>query len=317
MENNSLQKSVNGSEVKFIGNIIDLAKYPQAKEKIDRFIKEAKKVIFAASSAFVITTSLGASTEVNAKPAIEIENKKVFENLQDMVVKVNYKSFCLSIINEVQKEYALFGKDENLLYDKLAEMANGTDKGAHDFLIGSYGFLYGYDSEKFKTIMDKMHGYNYGDDSKENVEALYKKGGFDFNTKTIDFNELEKYCISYYNQNFYKNGIKDFKLGFIKTNAPKMEIEKPQETRMVNVDLIEEAQEILANIDDGDIKLYEFYMIHDESDLNKLLDTMAYIENQEYKTLEEYIHYRGFNDVQQWQEHVMLLKDNKNKGRAM
>ena len=325
-EYDSKSKSLNAQKIAY--KKVELSSLNIDIKKIEAFrneaINEIKKAAAVAIGMVAITTTVldGAALAKGLKPVELKEEQTIAEDIKTMDLQVAYKAFCTSIITEIQNKKGFVpAADKEKLYKELANIANTTDKGNHDFLISSYGYLYGYESEEFKKIIENMHGYNFGETNPEKIKEDYEKhGGFNFMNEPINYNELFKFGIQYYQANFYSHNIKNFNLDYlkpIKNTEIDESISSVPSQRTVNSDLIEKAKEILADKETSDIKLYAFYMLHDESELNKLLDTMSYIEGKTYKTLAEYIQDRGFDDIPQWNSYVLSLQENMNNERGL
>ena len=313
MKNESLQKSINGVKQKY--QVINLEKSPEeVKEKKERFIIAAKKVIVAVIMATTLTSTI---PNVSAKPALnEIvdENDSLLEKFDKIKLNINYNSFCLDILLDIKGN--IKAENKHAFSDVLAGYADSYIKEDSEFLIAAIGQLYGFESEEFKQVKSKMI-------TKDELSTDYQK---------MHEDSINRYEKEYYNTNKkfepqvkkHEEKIED------KKQAPIIRIDNIENlnNKGVNPDLVAKAQEILNNREYGDIELYNLYLkdqaiknMNDtkiiKSDFDNLLETMSFMEEIEYKTMDEYIQKKGFANIAEYASYVNSLEEKQEVKRGM
>ena len=183
-----------------------------------------------------------------------------------------------------------------------------------------------------------MNGYHYGLTDHVKLKKLAdKKEGFDFNTKHIDFEELEKFSLKYFDEHFHSKNIDKFDIKYVSnveptllsigdaivnsdemknigipeeskmssTNNPgRLEIIRTDEDREKFFDLNELAQEIYYDKENGDIRLYELYK--EDRDI-RMIDHISEDERTDFDRLIEIL---GFLSEKKDPAHITVEDEN-------
>jgi hypothetical protein len=114
------------------------------------------------------------------------------------------------------------------------------------------------------------------------------------------------------------NIVSDYESSVMKDWNESNEFYRVNNNRNYAIDYFDIAKDILTN---GDIKLYSFLSRYtkDSNETHELLTQMAFIEDAEYQTLEEYVTYKGFNSIDEWCSYCrsQILENNNTQGRGM
>ena len=104
-----------------------------------------------------------------------------------------------------------------------------------------------------------------------------------------------------------------------KTWADNGEIYRVNNNLDYAIDYFDIANDILKSGDEREAKLLSFIMSHKASENSDLFQSLAFIEDKDYKNLEEYVIDRGFSSVDEWKNYCkdQILTNSNNNGRTM
>lgn len=113
--------------------------------------------------------------------------------------------------------------------------------------------------------------------------------------------------------------VMDYEGDMNKTWQDNGEIYRVNNNRDYAIDYFDIANDILKSGDERESKLLSFVMTHKASENSDLFQSLAFIEDKDYKNLEEYIIDRGFNSVDEWKAYCtnQILMNNNSNGRTM
>lgn len=100
----------------------------------------------------------------------------------------------------------------------------------------------------------------------------------------------------------------------------KEEIYRVNSNQNYAIDYSDIAVEILKDENTREQKLYSYIVSRfKETEINELLQTLAFTEGKNYSSLNEYVIDRGFNSVDEWKNYCkdQILMNNNSNGRTM
>lgn len=103
-------------------------------------------------------------------------------------------------------------------------------------------------------------------------------------------------------------------------NTWKEEVHRVDNNRSYAIDYSDIAIEILKDENTREQKLYSYICSrYKETEINDLLQTLAFTEGKSYTNLSEYIIDRGFNSVDEWKDYCknQILTNSNSNGRTM
>ena len=97
------------------------------------------------------------------------------------------------------------------------------------------------------------------------------------------------------------------------------DIYRVNENKHYAIDYVDIASDILSDTNTRDAKLFVFLGRSGENsnEFKELLTTLAYIEGENYQTLEEYVKVKGFNSIKEWNEFCKETILKESNGRTM
>lgn len=97
------------------------------------------------------------------------------------------------------------------------------------------------------------------------------------------------------------------------------DIYRVNNNRSYAIDYIDIANDILKNEEEREQKLFSFVVLRKKNESDELISTLAFIEDKNYSTLEEYVIDRGFNSVDEWSKYCkeQILDNSENNKRGM